>query len=193
MITSCGQRYIPVARLQFEEEIFDHIHRQNLRGLSTWQLVAEQQSILDQVEDWESIQSIGGMVDEELRQAVRYSGMITAEVRRRESVCQRALGDARQTEVRGLKERCIGSDFVDVVGHYVEVSTLSGSYKFKCPIHGDDHPSGQLYPVEGKWWCFGCNRGGDVFQFLMDYGRLSFKEAAALLGRLYGLTVGRKG
>ena len=193
-LTSCGQRCIPVGRLELEEDIFDPLTRENLRGLSTWQLVAESQHIVQQVEDWESIQAVGGMVEEELRQAMRYTGLIAAEVKRRSQFDVSAKAQAASIELRALKERCVGLDFMDVVGHYAGVVVEGGKYKYRCQIHGgDEHPSGQFYPADGKWWCFGCNKGGDVFDFLMVYGRLSFGEAVSLLGKLYGLTVGGKG
>ena len=178
-------------KLDYDSEIFDGICRQNLRGLSTWQLVAEQQSVRQQVEDWESIKSCGGMCDLQLGVAVRYSDCIQLEIKRRSQFEISSKAQAASIEIRALKERCTGHDFLDVCGHYVEVSAVGGSFKFKCPIHGDDHPSGQFYPTEGKWHCFGCSKGGDVFDFLMVYGRLSFGEATGLLGKLYGFRVGR--
>ena len=192
-LTSCGQRQFPVGLLQIEEEIFNPLVRENLRGLSTWRLVAEAQHFQQQVEDWEAIQSVGGMVEEELRQAMRYTGLIAAEVKRRSQFDVAAKAQAASIEIRALKELCVGHDFLDVMGHYLEVSVFGREYKFKCPVHGDDHPSGVLHPLEGKWHCFGCNRGGDVFDGLMFFGRLTFREAAALIGKLYGFRVGRGG
>lgn len=156
--------------------------RRSLRGLPTWRLVTELQSLADQAE-------VGTEAEDEWVKA--YAESITRELERRSDFTISEKAQASQHEMRALKELCVGETFVGIVGHYVEVTVVSGSYKYRCPIHGDDHPSGQLYPVEGKWHCFGCNRGGDVFDFLMIYGRLAFQEAIALLGKSLGIRVGR--
>src|SRR5829696_4798742 len=33
-----------------------------------------------------------------------------------------------------------------------------------CPLpdHDEQTPSFTVYPDDGGWWCYGCNRGGDV-------------------------------
>jgi hypothetical protein len=173
-------------------EIFDGILRENLRGFSTWQLVADQQKAIEEAEDWLVIDSLGGDVPMELSLAKRTVTLIGMELQRRSAFGADKAAQARQVELTALKERCVGQDFVDVVGHYVEVSVAGREWKFRCRIHGNDSdPSGLIHAQEGRWWCFGCGRGGDVFDFLMVYGRLAFGEAAALLGRLYGLKMGR--
>ena len=185
--TEHGSPSTRASELTYDPEIFDGIHRQNLRGLSTWKLVAEMQSIEQEVMDWETI--FGGVPSDELWFAMRYQECVLAEVRRRESVSRRAQADPRQIEVRALKDLCVGGEWYNLVGHYVEVVVYGGAYKYRCALHGDGRdtdPSGALYP-DGRWWCYGCNKGGDVFDWLMTYGRLTFREAAALLGRMYGL------
>jgi hypothetical protein len=37
--------------------------------------------------------------------------------------------------------------------------------KVRCPFHDPDRtPSLQLYD-DGSWYCFGCRRGGSIYQF----------------------------
>lgn len=161
------------------------VHRGNLRGLSSPRLVSEWLCVEDQVADWTAIYNAVGVRYYELDSALFYLGYIKAELARRESVCQRAMADTRQEELRALKELA-SQDLVDIVGHYVDVVVEGGKYKFRCPIHGDNDPSGVFYP-DGTWWCFGCSKGGDVFDALMFLGRLTFGESVSLLRRYYGL------
>lgn len=148
---------------------------QNLRGYSTWQLLAEIQRLEDEAE-----------IDEWM---VNYSQALCNEVKRRSAFELDKNAQAKRVELMALKERCVGEEFLSVCSHYAEVGRDG---KFRCRIHGEDtDPSGVIYALQGKWWCFGCNRGGDIFDFLMTYGRLTFGEAAALLGKLYGFKVGR--
>lgn len=51
-----------------------------------------------------------------------------------------------------------------------------------CPFHKDD--TGSFYPNddEGLWYCYGCQKGGDVFRLIELLRRVSFREAALFLG-----------
>ena len=50
-----------------------------------------------------------------------------------------------------------------------ELETLSGDeYRAICPFHEDTNPSFTFNNRTGKWYCHGCNKGGDIFHF---YGK----------------------
>jgi DNA primase len=58
-----------------------------------------------------------------------------------------------------------------------------------CPLHGDRRtPNLHVYagpdPALDSWYCFRCQQGGDVLNFLMRHERLSFAAACDLLGGL---------
>ena len=55
----------------------------------------------------------------------------------------------------------------DFIGQYTELRLNGGKWKGKCalPDHQDDSPSLWVYPETRSWYCFGCNRGGDVIDF----------------------------
>lgn len=50
-----------------------------------------------------------------------------------------------------------------------------------CPFHEDRDPSFVVYPDTGSYFCFGCNAGGDVIDFVGRLHGTDFKETAALL------------
>lgn len=50
----------------------------------------------------------------------------------------------------------------------------------RCPLHHDTHPSLCIWP-DGRWRCFGCARGGDVFDLVAALRRLTNREAIAAL------------
>jgi DNA primase len=65
-----------------------------------------------------------------------------------------------------------------IVRRYTELRPLGGKAWFigRCPLpdHDDHDPSFYIY-APGRWWCYGCNRGGDVIDlefFCGDYGEL---------------------
>ena len=64
--------------------------------------------------------------------------------------------------------------------------TKGGEYHSPCPgCGGEDrfHAWPEQNNREGSWWCRGCELGGDCIQFLREFSGLSFKEAAARMGR----------
>jgi len=55
-----------------------------------------------------------------------------------------------------------------------------------CPFHQETKPSFTVDPGVGLWYCFGCDRGGDVISFVMEMADVGFVEACEILsnGRL---------
>ena len=60
---------------------------------------------------------------------------------------------------------------VDVACRYTELRQVGQRYVGKCPLpdHDDRAPSFYVYP-NGRFWCFGCSRGGDVIDLEFDCG-----------------------
>jgi DNA primase len=75
----------------------------------------------------------------------------------------------------------------DVVGRYVELKRAGASLKGLCPFHQEKTPSFVVSPSRGTFHCFGCQRGGDVFTFLMEIERLQFPEALKRLAEQAGV------
>lgn len=55
------------------------------------------------------------------------------------------------------------------------------SYAARCPFHDDHSPSLHLYPESNSFYCFGCQKGGDVIHFVQDLLHLTFVEAVRYL------------
>lgn len=53
--------------------------------------------------------------------------------------------------------------------------------KVKCPFHEDKTASLKLYKTTNTFYCFGCNKGGDVIDFLMGLQKISFIQAVKQL------------
>lgn len=57
-----------------------------------------------------------------------------------------------------------------------------------CPFHsGDRSPSLKIYPEQNTWHCFGCNKGGTVLDFVMEFERCSLLQAVKRLDRAFHL------
>lgn len=50
-----------------------------------------------------------------------------------------------------------------------------------CPLHNEKHPSFYIYLETNSCWCYGCNQGGDIINFVKLLHGYSFKEAVQYL------------
>ncbi|MCZ2073391.1 MAG: toprim domain-containing protein [Bryobacterales bacterium] len=56
-----------------------------------------------------------------------------------------------------------------------------------CPLHEDHKPSFLVDPLKNLFYCYGCERGGDVIRFAELYHQVKFSQALALLRQWRGL------
>ena len=85
------------------------------------------------------------------------------------------------------------TDIVAVVGEYVRLQRTGSSYKGLCPFHDEKTPSFNVVPEKGLFYCFGCQKGGDVIAFLREIEGLSFVEAVERLSEKSGITLEYEG
>lgn len=76
----------------------------------------------------------------------------------------------------------------DIVGDYVSLRNAGAdSQKGLCPFHDEKTPSFHVRPHVGRWHCFGCGEGGDVFSFVEKIEHIPFIEAVQFLARKAGV------
>lgn len=81
------------------------------------------------------------------------------------------------------------ADIVDVVSQYVDLKQKGPNLFGLCPFHAEKTPSFSVAQGKQIFYCFGCNAGGNVFSFLMDYLKISFPESIKLLAEKYGIDI----
>ena len=81
------------------------------------------------------------------------------------------------------------ADIVAVIGTHVQLRKAGRNWKGLCPFHGEKTPSFNVQPDKGFFHCFGCQKHGDVFTFVMEIEGKSFVEAAEQLGARFGVEV----
>ncbi|HEU0034922.1 MAG TPA: DNA primase [Kofleriaceae bacterium] len=79
------------------------------------------------------------------------------------------------------------ANIVEVIGQYVQLKKAGRNWKGLCPFHGEKTPSFNVQPEKGFFMCFGCQKKGDVFTFLMELEGKSFVEAAEQLAQRFGI------
>jgi DNA primase len=83
------------------------------------------------------------------------------------------------------------ADIVAVISQHVQLKRAGTSWKGLCPFHGEKTPSFNVIPVKQFFHCFGCQKNGDVFSFLMELEGKSFVEVAEDLAGRFGIVVPR--
>ena len=58
-----------------------------------------------------------------------------------------------------------------------------------CPFHNEKTPSFSVTREKNIYYCFGCHKGGDVFNFLMELEKMSFVDAVKEAGWRCGVEV----
>jgi len=88
--------------------------------------------------------------------------------------------------MKRIQQHCLDeilekTDIVDLIGErcrLVKKTKNSKDYFCKCPFHRENTPSFSVVSKKQFYYCFGCGAGGNAFDFLMDYHRYTFPEAA---------------
>lgn len=81
------------------------------------------------------------------------------------------------------------ADILDIISGVVNLKKRGQNYFGLCPFHNEKTPSFSVAPAKEIYHCFGCNAGGNVFHFLMEYEKMTFVEAVKNLGDRYGIKV----
>ena len=74
-------------------------------------------------------------------------------------------------------------DLREYIGQYGKLNKQGFTF---CPIHKETLPSLKVYDSK-SWFCFGCQKGGDVFDFAMAMDNLDFKTAMLKLAHYAGV------
>ena len=80
-------------------------------------------------------------------------------------------------------------DIVELITEHVDLKRAGQNFKGLCPFHTEKTPSFMVSPSKQIFHCFGCNKGGDIFAFIMNYENMTFQEALSFLSNKAGLKI----
>lgn len=81
------------------------------------------------------------------------------------------------------------ANIVDIVGDYVTLKRVGTNYKACCPFHNEKTPSFIVSPSKGIYKCFGCGKGGNAINFVMEQENTSYYEALKMVAKRYNIEV----
>jgi DNA primase len=84
------------------------------------------------------------------------------------------------------------ADIVEVISEVVLLKKAGQNFSGLCPFHSEKTPSFTVSPSKQIFHCFGCNVGGNVFNFLMRHDGISFPQAVRNLAKRYGILLPEK-
>jgi len=81
------------------------------------------------------------------------------------------------------------ADIVRVVGEYVRLKKTGKDFSGLCPFHQEKTPSFTVSPIKQIFYCFGCGKGGDVFNFVREMEKCDFPEALKIVAEKSGIAL----
>ena len=84
------------------------------------------------------------------------------------------------------------TDIVQLVGEHLALRRKGKEFVGLCPFHDDQSPSMYVSPAKQIYKCFSCGAGGSVFDFVMNYHKMSFIEALKHLAERAGIKLERR-
>ncbi|MCK5690885.1 DNA primase, partial [Myxococcota bacterium] len=87
-------------------------------------------------------------------------------------------------EIDQVRQR---ADIVDLIGDFVRLRRQGKRHVGLCPFHDEKTASFSVTGDKGFFYCFGCHKGGDAIQFVIEHQGLDFQSAVRFLATRFGV------
>lgn len=81
------------------------------------------------------------------------------------------------------------ANIVDIINEYVDLKSNGTNYKACCPFHNEKTPSFMVSETKQIFKCFGCDKSGDVIQFIEFIENVDFVEAVKILAEKLNMKI----
>ncbi len=76
---------------------------------------------------------------------------------------------------------------VDLIGQHVQLKRTGRNWVGLCPFHAERTPSFNVNETTGRYKCFGCDKGGDIFTFVQEIEHTDFLGSVEYLANKAGI------
>ena len=83
------------------------------------------------------------------------------------------------------------ADIVRLIGETVQLKRSGRRYTGLCPFHNEKSPSFSVDPARQFFYCFGCKKGGNAIDFVIERDRSDFRDALQTLADWAGVQLPR--
>lgn len=80
-------------------------------------------------------------------------------------------------------------DIEDIISDFVTLKKRGSNLLGLCPFHNEKTPSFSVSPSKGIFKCFGCGKGGNAIQFLMEHENFTYPEALKYVAAKYNILI----
>ena len=77
----------------------------------------------------------------------------------------------------------------EIVGDFVALKKRGVNYIGNCPFHNEKTPSFTVSPTKGIYKCFGCGKGGNSINFVMEIEHFNYPEALKFVAKKYNIEI----
>ncbi len=84
------------------------------------------------------------------------------------------------------------ADIYEVISEFVNLKKRGVNYVGCCPFHNEKTGSFTVSPAKGIYKCFGCGKGGNAVNFIMEHEQISYIEAIKYLAAKYNIIIEEK-
>ena len=104
------------------------------------------------------------------------------------------MTNAESTRERMIDRATIGrimdaANIVEVVSEFVTLRRSGANFKGLCPFHNEKTPSFIVTPSRNTCHCFGCGKGGNPVNFIMEHEQMTYPEALRWLANKYHIEI----
>lgn len=94
---------------------------------------------------------------------------------------------SKDTNFTDSKEKILDLDIVQVISKYTTLKKAGVNYKGLCPLHNEKSASFTVSPGKNIWKCFGCGKGGNIIDFIIEKKGFLFIDAIKDLAAEYNI------
>ena len=73
----------------------------------------------------------------------------------------------------------------EVVGDFISLRKRGVNFIGHCPFHNEKTPSFTVSPAKGIYKCFGCGKGGNAVNFVMEHEHFTYPEALKFIAKTF--------